>query len=189
MKQDKSIHPELFYNKKQGSHLWKFLLLPLFCSDLGLAIGKWVIALHNTLQMMKGDKNLITPRFSTWIAITAISSLLQGCASPTIWGYGPDGQSREDFEHRVEDAFRLQNRMTSVVMVLQSDGSDARYHLPIIQAEQDMEQKCSYLNEYAVRDMDGLSKSLLLQRRVEKSVVGCEVAAHKVEAMLKKYQR
>lgn len=79
--------------------------------------------------------------------------------------------------------------MTSEVMVIQSEGSDPQFHAPIIQAEQVMEKDCSYLNEYASRDIDGLSKSILLLRHVETSVVACEVAARKVEELLKTHQR
>jgi hypothetical protein len=115
--------------------------------------------------------------------------LLEGCASFSIWGYGPDGQTLEEFERRVETLFRLQNRMTSEVMVLQSDSTDPQQHEPIIVAEQVMEKNCSYLNEYASRDIDGLSKSILLRRRVENSVVDCEKSARKVEELLKTHQR
>jgi hypothetical protein len=154
-----------------------------------LAIGKILIALHNTRQMIKGTKNLVSCRYSVWVVITVIIGVLQGCALFSIGGYGPDKQSREDFERRVEVAFRLQNRMTSEVMVLQSDGTDPQQHEPIIRAEQVMEKSCSYLNEYASRDIDGLSKSLLLLWHVENSVVDCEVAARKVEGLLKTHQR
>jgi hypothetical protein len=153
------------------------------------AIGKRVIALHNTRQMMKGDKNLMISRFSVGIAATAIAGLFQGCVPFPVWGYGPDNQSREEFEHRVEAAFRLQNNMTSEVMIIQSDGSDSQYHAPIIQAEQAMEKSCSYLNEYASRDIDGLNKSIILQKRVESSILSCELAARNVEALLKTHQR
>lgn len=112
---------------------------------------------------------------------------LQACAP--LWGYGPDRQTREDFERRVEAVFRLQNRMTSEIMVIQSDGSSRQEHAPIIQAEQAMEKNCTDLNEYASRDMDGESKSFFLLKRVENSVADCEIAARKVEALLKAHQR
>lgn len=152
------------------------------------AIGKCDIALHNTRQIKKGAKNLIIARYFLRIAIVASLSLMQGCASFSPWGYGPDNQTREDFERRVEAAFRLQNNMTSEVMLIQSDGSDPQYHAPIIEAEQDMEKDCGHLNEYASRDIDGLSKSLILLKRVENSVVDCESAAHKVEKLLNKHR-
>jgi hypothetical protein len=117
-------------------------------------------------------------------ALFVILAFNQGCALR----YGPDDQNREEFEHRVEAAFRLQNQMTSEVMVIQSDGSDTRQHLSIIQAEQLMEGNCRYLNEYASREIDGLNKSLLLLKRVENSVVDCEKSARKVEELLKTHQ-
>jgi len=129
------------------------------------------------------------PRFSVTFFTLAVASLLQGCMSLSVLRYGPDRQVREDFEQRVEAAFRLQNKMTSEVMVIQSDGSNPRKHEPIIVAEQLMEKHCRYLNEYASRDVDGQSKSLLLLRHVETSVVDCESAAEKVEELLEEHQQ
>jgi hypothetical protein len=134
---------------------------------------------------MKGAKNLLMSRFSVCVAVIAV--LLQGCAPFSIWGYGPDGQSREEFERRVEAVFRLQNRMTSEVMVLQESDAASKDQDAILQAEQVMQKSCGYLNEYASREIDGLNKSLLLQRRVENSVADCESSAHKVEALLNKH--
>ncbi|CAG7855951.1 hypothetical protein MCAMS1_00274 [biofilm metagenome] len=119
------------------------------------------------------------------VVLLAISAINQGCALR----YGPDDQSREEFERRVEAAFRLQNQMTSEVMVIQTDGTDNKEHLPIIQAEQLMESNCRYLNEYASREIDGLNKSLLLLKRVENSVVDCEKSARNVDELLKIHHR
>ena len=127
-------------------------------------------------------------RFSLVLAALAISGLLQSCAM-LLGSYGPDGQSREDFERRVEAAFRLQNRMTSEVMEIQSDRSDPKEHEPIIQAEQMMEKNCSELNDYASREIDGKSKGIFLLRRVENSVRACETSAQKVEELLNAHQR
>jgi hypothetical protein len=136
--------------------------------------------------MTKYTKKLITNSYGKAIAFLAV--LIQGCAS-FIWGYGPDRQPREEFEHRVEAAFRLQNAMTSEVMEIQSDGSNPKEHEPIIQAEQFMEKHCSDLNEYVSRDIDGQNKSILLLRRVEKTVANCESSAKQVEDLLKNHQR
>lgn len=123
-------------------------------------------------------------RFSP-VVLFVLSAVNQGCALR----YGPDKQSRGEFERRVEAAFRLQNQMTSEVMIIQSDGTDAKEHQPIIQAEQIMEIRCRYLNEYAALDLDGQNKSLLLLKRVESSVVDCEKSAQEVQGLLKKHQR
>lgn len=130
---------------------------------------------------------MVISRLSVWIAIAAIAGLLQGCAPFSMGGYGPDGQSRLEFERRVEAAFRLQNRMTSKIILLQEGEAAAKDQEAILQAEQAMQKKCRYLNEYVSRDIDGLSQGLLLPRRVEHTVADCEAAAHKVETLLKAY--
>jgi hypothetical protein len=162
-------------------------IILVYCG-VELTIGKFVIALHNTRQMIKETKSLFKYGYYKVVAVSVIAGFLNGCAS-LVWGYGPDGQSREEFEHRVEQAFRLQNRMTSEVMVIQSDGSIPEQHDPLIQAEQIMEKNCSYLNEYVSRDIDGQSKGLLLLKHVENSVSDCESSAQKVEDLLKTHQR
>ena len=159
----------------------------LYCGDQ-LTIGKWAVALHNTRPMKKNTKHLPIYRHYKMVAIALLSGLLYGCGS-FLWGYGPDKQPRVEFERRVEAAFRLQNRMTSEVMVIQSDGSNPKEHEPIIQAEQVMEKNCNDLNDYVSRDIDGKVKSILLLRRVENSVLACETSARKVEELLKVHQR
>jgi galactokinase/mevalonate kinase-like predicted kinase len=135
--------------------------------------------------MMKGTKNLLINRRCVGIATCVIAGLLQACMPFALGKYGPDDQSREEFEQRVEAVFRLQNRMTSEVMVMQEGDMSAKDQEAILQAEQLMEKNCGYLNEYVSRDIDGLSKGLFLQRHVEKSVLDCETAAHNVEVLLK----
>jgi hypothetical protein len=124
--------------------------------------------------------------FRCWAGyVLAISSLLSsGCTLLSIGGYGPDGQTRIDFENRVEAAFRLQNRMTSEVMMRPEADGYNQHQDTILQAEQLMQKNCRYLNEYASRDMDGLKTGLFLLRHVENSVVDCENAAHKLETLL-----
>jgi hypothetical protein len=121
--------------------------------------------------------------------LVCISMTLSVAACAPFWSFGPDSQTREDFERRVESVFRLQNSMTSEIMDIQSDGSDHKEHLPIIVAEQTMEKNCRDLNEYASRDIEGENKSFFLLKRVENSVTKCEAAARKVEALLKQHQR
>ncbi len=122
-----------------------------------------------------------------WLAIAINSVLVAGCGHFSVFRYGPDWQPREEFEHRVEAAFRLQNAMTSEVMVLQDVNQDAGQEA-ILQAEQVMQNKCGYLNEYASKELDGAGTGILLLSRVEDSVADCEAAAHALQALLKKYQ-
>jgi hypothetical protein len=62
--------------------------------------------------------NVKSPIVLRHLAIPAIATLISGCAVPFFGGYGANGQSREEFEHHVEEIFRLQNQMTSEVMML-----------------------------------------------------------------------
>ncbi len=118
------------------------------------------------------------------LAVFALATLISGCAGSVFGGYGANGQSREDFEHHVEEVFRLQNRMTSKVMMI-LDSDDIKKPETLMQAEQHMQQLCADLNEYVSRDLDGLSSDIFLRRRVEKSAIDCEDAALSLERLLK----
>jgi hypothetical protein len=129
---------------------------------------------------MMNMKDLVALR---GLAILTMASLISGCAVPFLGGYGANGESREEFEHHVEEVFRLQNRMTSeVMMILESD--EAKKPEVLIQAEQHMQQECADLNEFVSRHNDGLSSGLLLPRRVEKSAIACEQAALAIKPLL-----
>lgn len=117
------------------------------------------------------------------LVLFTIASLISGCAVPFLSGYGTNGQSLEEFKYHVEEIFRLQNRMTSEVMML-LESEEAKKYQALMQAEHHMQQACTDLNEYVSRDMDGLSIGLLLRRRVEKSALDCEQAALELKALL-----
>ncbi|MCK9636059.1 hypothetical protein V3O24_11250 [Methylobacter sp. Wu8] len=113
-----------------------------------------------------------------------MAALISGCTIPFFSGYGANSQSREDFEHHVEEVFRLQNQLTSeVMMLLESDESPKNDAL--MQAEQRMQQVCADLIEYASRDIDGLSSDIFLSQRVEASAIDCERAALELKPLLK----
>jgi hypothetical protein len=116
-------------------------------------------------------------------AALAIAALISGCAVPFFGGYGANGQSLEEFEHHVEEIFRLQNQMTSEVMML-LENDEAKNPEALMQAEQHMQRVCADLNEYVSRDIDGLSSGLFLRRRVEKSAIDCEQAAMAIKPLL-----
>jgi len=119
-------------------------------------------------------------------ALIFIVMIVTGCAASFDRGYGAKRQSREEFERYVEDVFRLQNNMTSEVMMLTESEDNSQSHVTLIRAEQDMQKICAPLNEYASRDSEGLSVGLLLSHSVEKSAVDCERAARQVESLLEK---
>jgi hypothetical protein len=129
--------------------------------------------------MMK-MKRLIVLRSLTALASAA---LMSGCAVPFFGGYGANGQSLEEFEHHVEEIFRLQNQMTSEAMML-LENDEAKNPEALMQAEQHMQRACADLNEYAARDIDGLSSGIFLRQRVEKSAIDCEKAALAIKPLL-----
>lgn len=108
--------------------------------------------------------------------------LVSGCAL-SLGGYGAAGQSKEEFAHYVEEVFRLQNRMTSEVM-MRVDSNEISRPDTLLLAEQRMQKMCDSLNEYVSRDIDGLGTGFFLQRRVGQSATECEHAAREVEALL-----
>lgn len=130
--------------------------------------------------MIEGNKSLVILRS---LIVLVIASLISGCAVPFFGGYGANDQSREEFARHVEEVFRLQNQMTSEVMMLLENDA-AKSPDALMQAEQHMQQVCADLNEYASRDIDGLSIGIFLSRRVEKSAIDCEQAALAIKPLL-----
>lgn len=134
-------------------------------------------------QIAKWNRNLMSLQGLVGLLMTII---LSGCSLPFFSGYGANGQTREEFTRYVESVFKLQNRMTSKMMALAEDDEKPANLDVLLQAEQRMQKMCEALNEYAERDSDGLSVSLLLQRSVEQTAVDCEKAAKELQALLKK---
>ena len=117
------------------------------------------------------------------VMLASITLILSGCATPFLGGFGTKGQSQEEFTRYVESVFLLENSMTSEIMsLLETD--EAKNHDALLKAEQHMQEACGPLNEYASRDIDGLSIGLFLRRRVEQSATDCEQAALKVKSLL-----
>jgi hypothetical protein len=117
------------------------------------------------------------------LKLMSVTLILSGCTTPFFGGYGPKGQSQEEFTRYVEGVFRLQNSMTSEIMLLQ-ETDDGKNHEALLEAEQHMQEVCDPLNEYASRDIDDLSIGFSLRRRVEKSAMDCEQAALIVKSLL-----
>lgn len=117
------------------------------------------------------------------LVVVLFAMLLPGCG--WLWGsYGVKGQSREEFERYVENVFRLQNSLTSEIMMLQ-ESEELNSPEQLLQAEQHMRQQCASLNEYVARDVDGQSSGFLLRRRVEKTAAECERAATDLRDLIK----
>lgn len=117
-------------------------------------------------------------------ALVFMMMALMGCAVLFEKGYGANRLPREEFERYVEEVFRLQNNMTSEVMMLMESEGNGQSYTALIRAEQHMHEICAPLNEYASRNSEGLNVGLLLSHAVEKSAVDCERAARQVESLL-----
>jgi hypothetical protein len=111
--------------------------------------------------------------------IVVNTALLLGCNTMLLGSYGEQNQTLEAFSQRVENVFKFQNSMTNAVMLLETEPTAT-----ILEAEQKMQLACEPLNEYATREMDGLSADFALQRRVEQTAVSCETAAQRLHSLL-----
>ncbi|WP_262964378.1 hypothetical protein [Methylobacter psychrophilus] len=118
------------------------------------------------------------------LTLMSVMLIISGCATPLVGRYGENGQTKEEFTRYVEGVFKLQNSMTSEIMAILETDSENN-HDDLLLAEQNMQQACGPLNEYASRESEGLNIGFFLSRRVEKSAIDCERAAQKVKALLK----
>lgn len=98
-----------------------------------------------------------------------------------LGSYGEENQSLAVFAERVENVFKLQNSMTNAVMLLETEPSET-----ILESEKKMHFACQSLNEYAEREIDGLSADFTLQKKVENTTVDCEKAALQLQTLLSK---
>lgn len=96
-----------------------------------------------------------------------------------LGGYGDDKQTLAAFAQRVENVFKFQNSVTNAVMLLDDEPTDA-----ILEAEEKMHAACEPLDEYASREIDGLSADFSLQKRVEQTAISCEKAAKQLQTLL-----
>ena len=117
--------------------------------------------------------------FKKLVIVVVSASLLFGCNSVLLGRYGEQNQTLEAFTQRVENVFKFQNSMTNAVILMETEPSSM-----ILDAEQKMQSVCEPLNEYASREMDGLSTDFTLQKRVEKTAISCEKAAQKLQTLL-----
>lgn len=104
---------------------------------------------------------------------------MAGCNSFLMGSYGDDHQTLAAFAQRVEGVFKFQNSMTNAVMLLDNEPSEA-----ILVSEQAMHIACKPLDDYAAREIDGLSADFALQKRVEQTAVSCEKAAKQLQSLL-----
>ena len=116
--------------------------------------------------------------------LVLMTTLLMGCSMPFMGGALVKTQSDSDFARYVEEVFRLQNSVTSELLVL-SESDNVNDNINLSKAEYSMQEACGPLNEYAEREKDGASIGFFLLQRVKKSAVACEKAAQFVKIQLK----
>lgn len=116
-------------------------------------------------------------------ALLVFIPLLASCSTLGGAGLAGNGLLGQSFSEYAESVFRLENRLTSEVMMLSdTDGTD---NLPaIVQAEQHMHQACQALNDYATQKTEGRGVGIWLPMRARQATVACENAAKTLQAAL-----
>ncbi|MCQ8103144.1 hypothetical protein NP590_03405 [Methylomonas sp. SURF-2] len=119
---------------------------------------------------------MVLPGFKKLLTVT----LLGAAACSTL---PPAAKDFDNFSDYVESVFRHQNLLSSRLMML----SEAMAENETLEdAEQDMNDACHLLNEYADHEMSGESMGLFFKRRVKASIEECDKKIHILEALLPK---
>ncbi|NOQ34842.1 MAG: hypothetical protein GQ569_03000 [Methylococcaceae bacterium] len=87
----------------------------------------------------------------------------------------------------VESVFKRQNAISTQVMMLSGTELEADEYEELLQAEAKMQQDCKLLNDYAVKEMDRESTSLLFKKQVKDSAEGCDLSIEEVESLLEDF--
>ena len=120
-------------------------------------------------------------RFSSNLLLLHLLLMLTGCV---ISHPAQDGKNTLSFSEYVEDVFRRQNNIVSEILIIIEDDADETDHAELIRSEQNLQEACKLLNEYAVRERDELTMGLIFKRKVKNSVAGCEKAIENAESLL-----
>ncbi|MBS4052751.1 MAG: hypothetical protein KGZ69_16350 [Methylomonas sp.] len=109
-----------------------------------------------------------------------IVTLLGSTACTTL---PPAAKAYDNFSDYAESVFRHQNVLISRLMMLNdSDALDDNEKLET--AEQDMNDACHLLNEYAEHEMSGESMGLFFKREVQASIEDCDHKIRNLETLL-----
>ncbi len=116
------------------------------------------------------------------IIMVVVINALQGCTVPSPKRYW---DKAVDFRDYAEQVFRRQNQINSeILMLLDEDVDDSESYAKLIEAEQNLQEQCQLLNEYAVRERDGVEITLLFKQKVQASVDDCETAMQEADLLL-----
>ncbi|MDT8406313.1 MAG: hypothetical protein RQ715_03580 [Methylococcales bacterium] len=117
------------------------------------------------------------------LVTAAFGFVLSACSNLDFDHFGEQHMDRDTFAAYVEVVFKLQNRMSSEVMLMEPEGDADWYAL--LTAEEQMRIECAPLNDYANQLISGQNANLWLRRKVERSADACERAARNVQDLLK----
>lgn len=105
-----------------------------------------------------------------------IFSLLATAACTTL---PPAAKAYDNFADYAESVFRHQNVLTSRLMMMNDFDNEK-----LEDAEQEMNDACHLLNEYAEREMAGESMGLFFKREVQASIEICDEQIQNLETLL-----
>lgn len=105
-----------------------------------------------------------------------IALLLATTACTTL---PPTAKAYDNFADYAESVFRHQNVLTSRLMMMNDNDNEK-----LENAEQEMNDACYLLNEYAEHEMAGESMGLFYQREVQASIEHCDRQIRNLETLL-----
>lgn len=88
----------------------------------------------------------------------------------------------------IESVFKRQNAISSQVMMLPDTELSSENYEILLHAEAKMQQDCQLLNQYAVKEINQESTSLVFKKQVKDSAVGCDLSIEKVESLLDNFE-
>lgn len=114
------------------------------------------------------------------LLIAALPVVLTACSA-----FSHSTQHENSFAKYAESVFRRQNELTTRLIMMHEDysldGNEKLQH-----AEQEMNDACYPLNEYADNEMTGQSMGLFFKWQVQASIEKCERKIQKLESLLSK---
>jgi len=115
-------------------------------------------------------------RYKTFFIITTL-------VSPACSSLPPAAQQYDSFAEYAEAVFRHQNSLTSRIMMM-NESNPVSGNDRLQNAEQEMNNACYLLNEYAEHEINGESMGIFFKRRVQASIENCDIKIQNLEHML-----
>ncbi len=93
----------------------------------------------------------------------------------------------DEFAAYAEQVFKQQNAITDQIIDA-AELLNKEQYARLSQAELKMHDACQLLNEYAVRERDGLERGIFFQQQVQRSISGCDQSLKSVAKLLHELQ-